>query len=83
MQICIILARVAGENRNQVPVNLDGNHIARGLAKPLRQCPDSGPDCQNNVFLPDSRGGDDLLDHVPVNQKVLPEFLLKIEIVPL
>ena len=83
LQVLVILAGVPLKDRNKVPVNLHGHHIACRLAKPLRQRADAGPDFQNHVVFADSGRRNDLLDHVPVNQEILPEFLLEVKIVSL
>ena len=76
-EIVVIAACVLAKDRDEVLVDLDRNDLLRPLAQHLRHRADAGPDLEHNILLRHARRVDDLVEHVRVDQKILPEFLLK------
>ena len=69
------------QDRDQRPVDLHRDHTARRARQILSHRPDTGPDLQHTILLRDLRGPDDLVQHMSIDQKVLPELLLKHKII--
>ena len=65
----------------QIAVDFNRGDLTSGFAEIPGQRSDAGADLDHQIFLCDVRGGDDLLKHILVGQKVLTEAFSEIEIV--
>ena len=74
--IRVIRQRVL-KNGDQHPVDFHRHHFSGRLRQVLRQSTYPRPDLHHTVFFRDPGRGDDLVQHMRINQKVLPELLLK------
>ena len=69
------------EDRNQVAVDLHCHNFSGCLCQILRHRSDTRSDFQYTVILCDICRSDDLVQHMGIDQKILPEFLLKGKII--
>ena len=74
--IIIITQRIL-QNRNQAFVDLYRTYFSRRIRQILCHRSDSRSDLQDKIIFGNLRCTDDLIQHMGINQKVLPELFLK------
>ena len=73
----VIVCETLFQNRNQRAVYLDRENFSGPLCEMLGQGADAGTYLQHSIFFRQLRRCRNPVQHMAVNQKILPELLLK------
>ena len=77
----IVLRKGFLEYRNKVFINLYRHHFSCSFGQILCQGTDSRSDLKHHVILGHACGGNNLVQHMRIDQEILTEFLLKTKVV--